>query len=111
VLYNQMQCSSCHGIRGQGDGPAAGTHMDDFGHRIWPTDLTNASNFKFGRSVLDIFRIFSTGLNGTPMPSYAQTLNETDRWHLANYVWSLQNTDQYMDGLGADSILTSGASR
>ncbi len=104
TLYLQMQCASCHGIRGQGDGPAAGTHIDDFGNRIMPTDLTNASNFKFGRSPLDIFRIFSTGLNGTPMPSYAQTLNETDRWHLANYVWSLQNTDQYMDGVGADSI-------
>ena len=104
TLYLQMQCANCHGIRGQGDGPSAGTHVDDFGNRVWPTDLTNASDFKFGRSVLDIFRIFSTGLNGTPMPSYAQTLSDTNRWHLANYVWSLQNTDQYMDGVGADSI-------
>ncbi|MDP4198636.1 MAG: c-type cytochrome [Bacteroidota bacterium] len=103
-LYLQMQCTSCHGIRGQGDGPASSTLSDDFRNQIWPTDLTNASEFKFGRSVLDIFRIFSTGLNGTPMPSYAQTLSDTDRWHLANYVWSLQNTDQYVDGVGADSL-------
>ncbi len=111
TLYLQMQCANCHGIRGQGDGPAAGTHVDDFGNQIMPTDLTNLSNFKFGRSALDIFRIFSTGLNGTPMPSYAQTLSETDRWHLANYVWSLQNTDQYMDGAGADSILMAHGSK
>jgi cytochrome c oxidase cbb3-type subunit I/II len=99
-----MQCSSCHGIRGQGDGPSSSTLMDDFKNKILPTDLTNASDFKFGRSLLDIFRIFSTGLNGTPMPSYSQTLNETDRWDLANYVWSLQNADQYMDGVAADSL-------
>ena len=111
TLYLQMQCANCHGIRGQGDGPAAGTHVDDFGNPIMPTDLTNLSNYKFGRSNLDIFRIFSTGLNGTPMPSYAQTLNDTDRWHLANYVWSLQNTDQYVDGVGADSMLSARSSR
>jgi cytochrome c oxidase cbb3-type subunit 2 len=105
ALYLQMQCASCHGIRGQGDGPASSTLADDFGNQIWPTDLTNPSNFKFGRSVLDIFRIFSTGLNGTPMPSYAQTLPDTARWHLANYVWSLQNTDQYVDGVDADSLV------
>ena len=104
-LYLQMQCASCHGVRGQGDGPASGTLADDFGNQIWPTDLTNPSNFKFGRSMLDIFRIFSTGLNGTPMPSYAQTLPDTARWNLANYVWSLQNTDQYLDGVGADSLV------
>src|ERR1035437_6209132 len=28
TLYLQMQCANCHGIRGQGDGPAAGTHID-----------------------------------------------------------------------------------
>jgi len=104
ALYLQMQCTSCHGIRGQGDGPAAGTLTDDFRNQIWPTDLTNPSDFKFGRSVLDIFRIFSTGLNGTPMPSFAETLSDTDRWHLANYVWSLQNTDQFQDGTAADSL-------
>ncbi len=110
-LYLQSQCATCHGLRGQGDGPAAGTLTDDFGNRIWPTDLTNASAFKFGRSNLDIFRIFSTGLNGTPMPSFEQTLSETDRWHLANYVWSLQNTDQYVDGVAADSLAESGDHR
>ena len=39
--------------------------------------------------------------------NYAQTLSDSARWHLANYVWSLQNTDQYMDGVGADSISAS----
>ena len=97
AIYLQMQCANCHGINGEGNGPASRTLTDDFRNRIFPTDLTNPSDYKFARSVLDVFRIFSTGLNGTPMPSYGQSLSDTDRWHLANYVWALQNTDQYMD--------------
>ncbi|SRR5581483_183035 len=97
ALYLQMQCANCHGVNGEGNGPAAETLTDDFHNRIRPTDLTNPSDYKFARSAVDVFRIFSTGLNGTPMPSFAQSLSDTDRWHLANYVWALQNTDQYMD--------------
>ena len=36
------------------------------------------------------------------MPSYAGTLSAEDRWHLANYVWALQNTDQYIENSGKD---------
>ncbi len=96
-LYLEMQCANCHGINGEGNGPAANTLSDDFGNPIHPTDLTNYSDFKFARNVLDVFRIFSTGLNGTPMPSFQQSLSDTDRWNLANYVWSLQDVNQYMD--------------
>ncbi|HET6401290.1 MAG TPA: c-type cytochrome [Candidatus Kapabacteria bacterium] len=104
-VFLQMQCMNCHGIDGEGNGPASKTLSDDFGNQILPTNLTNASDYKFARNVLDVFRIFSTGLNGTPMPSYAQSVNDTDRWNLANYVWALQDDDQYIDS-GADSILT-----
>ena len=98
ALYRLMQCANCHGVNGEGDGPASQTLVDDFRNQILPTNLTNPSDFKFARSVVDVFRIFSTGLNGTPMPSFAQSLSDTDRWHLANYVWALQNTDQYIEG-------------
>lgn len=97
-IYIQMKCWDCHGVSGEGNGPSAGTQVDDFGNPIRSTDLTNPSDYKFARSVIDVYRIFSTGLNGTPMPSYASTLNEEERWHLANYVWSLQDKDQYQDG-------------
>ena len=39
----------------------------------------------------DIFMRLSTGMDGTPMPSYADTLPEEDRWALAHYVRSLQD--------------------
>ena len=105
AIYIQMQCANCHGPIGQGNGPASETLSDDFHNRIFPTNLTNPSEYKFARSVLDVFRIFSTGLNGTPMPSYAQSVSDTDRWHLANYVWALQSTDQYMDSQTEDTTL------
>ena len=96
-IYIQMKCGECHGTNGAGDGATHGTHTDDAGNPIGTTDLTNFSEYKFCKSVQDVFRIFSTGLNGAPMPSYAGTLSVEDRWHLANYVWALQNTDQYID--------------
>jgi len=39
--------------------------------------------------VRNIFRTFSTGLNGTPMPSFADNTSVDERWDIANYVNSL----------------------
>jgi cytochrome c oxidase cbb3-type subunit I/II len=61
---------------------------DDFGFPIRPADLTTGQ-FKSGPVVQDIFRTMSTGLSGTPMPSFQQALPEEDRWALAYYVLSL----------------------
>jgi mono/diheme cytochrome c family protein len=95
MVYLQMRCAECHGSYGRGDGKAAYTQNDDFGNPLHVTDLTNYSDYKFSRNILDVYRIFSTGMNGVPMPSYNDNLSEDDRWNLANYVWALQNTDQY----------------
>jgi len=94
-IYLQMKCADCHGIAGRGDGQAAFSQVSDAGKPVRTTDLTNYSNYKFCRNIQDVYRIFSTGLNGVPMPSYKDILSEKDRWNLANYVWALQNTDQY----------------
>jgi DMSO reductase family type II enzyme heme b subunit len=34
---------------------------------------------------------FTSGIMGTPMPSFVKSLNEDDRWNLANYIKSLQH--------------------
>jgi cytochrome c oxidase cbb3-type subunit 2 len=39
--------------------------------------------------VEDIFRTMSTGLAGTPMPSYSDSLPEEDRWALSYYTFAL----------------------
>ena len=36
-----------------------------------------------------MFRTMTTGLTGTPMPSYRDSLSEEDRWALSYYVLSL----------------------
>jgi len=82
-------CVKCHGEAGRGDGPEAGTQRDEWGFRLDPADLTNREEYKMGHSAREIYRTLSTGLNGTPMPGYADTLSEEDRWNLAMFAASL----------------------
>ncbi len=87
-VWQQAKCWECHGQTGKGDGEKAPGLKDDFGFPIRPADLTTGQ-FKSGPAVEDIFRTMSTGLSGTPMPSYSDSLPEQDRWALAYYVLSL----------------------
>ena len=93
ALYASFECATCHGPEGRGDGPVAqaGDLKDATGLQIQATDLTRPSAFKNGASLADLVRTLLTGLDGTPMPSYAARLNTTDRdaWDLAQYIWSL----------------------
>jgi cytochrome c oxidase cbb3-type subunit 2 len=87
-VWKQAKCWECHGDGGKGDGEKAAGLKDDFGFPIPPANLTTGQ-FKSGPSVKDIFRTMSTGLSGTPMPSYSDSIAEADRWALAYYVLSL----------------------
>lgn len=87
-VWKQAKCWECHGDGGKGDGEKAAGLEDDFGYPNPPANLT-AGQFKSGGSVKDIFRTMSTGLSGTPMPSYSDSFSEEDRWALAYYVLSL----------------------
>ena len=81
-VWQQAKCWECHGNTGKGDGEKAAGLEDDFGYPIRPADLTSGQ-FKSGPSVKDIFRTVTTGLSGTPMPSYGDAFSEEDRWALA----------------------------
>ena len=94
-VWQQAKCWECHGDSGKGDGDKAAGLKDDFGFPIRPTDLTRGQ-FKSGPAVEDIFRTLSTGLSGTPMPSFRDSLSDEDRCALAYYVLSLL---AYMDPL------------
>lgn len=69
-MYMIMQCWTCHGASGRGDGESAGRLTDDWGHDIRPYDFTRG-NYKAGSDRRSVYKTFNTGLNGTPMPSYA----------------------------------------
>ena len=87
-IWQAAKCWECHGDSGTGDGEKAAGLKDDNHFAILPADLTTGQ-FKSGPSVKDIYRTISTGLSGTPMPSYSESFDEEERWALAYYVMSL----------------------
>ena len=70
MVYMLMECWACHGGRGKGDGKSVRTLEDDAGRRIPAWDLRSA-RYKAGNDPETLYRTFTTGLNGTPMPAYA----------------------------------------
>jgi mono/diheme cytochrome c family protein len=93
-LYEKVECWKCHGQAGRGDGPSAPTLEDDQDYAIRAADLTESWNFNGGATVEQIFTRFMTGLNGTPMPSFAdlidaEVVTEEQLWRIAQYVASL----------------------
>ena len=86
-VYMENQCYDCHGNRGRGDGTSAPTLTNQWGEHIRPADMTKRWTFIGGTSRRDIYRTFTTGMDGSPMPSY--TIPEEDRWALVDYVYSL----------------------
>src|SRR5687767_6805791 len=92
-LYVETGCVRCHGNLGRGDGPSAPTLKDDWGYPIRAADLAQSWTFRGGSTREDIFRTMSTGLNGTPMPSFLEGLTPEQRWAITDYIVSLSGTD------------------
>ena len=89
-LFTKMECWKCHGAEGRGDGPAAATLTDSNRQPIRPYDFESGSRFKCGTTNTDLFKIFMTGLDGTPMPSFADDFKPNEAWDLVHYVRTLQ---------------------
>ena len=87
-LYRDAECVKCHGDRGRGDGPSAAGMKDDWGWSIRPTDLT-WQPLKRGFAHDGMYLTIATGLSGTPMPSYVDSLSGQEIWALVYYLQSL----------------------
>lgn len=91
IYMTKAKCVECHGVEGRGNGNL--TQRDDWGFPIFARNLTKPWNIRGNRrdpyNPKNIFREISTGLNGTPMPSFADELTQEERWHVANFVISL----------------------
>ncbi|MBI2893611.1 MAG: c-type cytochrome [Deltaproteobacteria bacterium] len=89
AVFQRMQCYQCHGQGGRGDGPSSATLKDDWGVPSRPFDFTRGARMRGGSMPRDIYRTFMTGVDGTPMPSFADSVPEDERWPLVAYVMSL----------------------
>ncbi len=92
-LYVDTGCVKCHGNLGRGDGPSAPTLTDDLGQPIRAADLTQSWTFRGGSSREAIFRTMTTGFNGTPMPSFVDSLSTEQRWAITDYIASLSGSN------------------
>lgn len=88
--FKKVECWKCHGVEGRANGPSAETLTDDQGRPIKPFNFHDGTRFKCGSTDQDLYRIFMTGLDGTPMPSFADNLKPDEAWDLVMYLRSLQ---------------------
>jgi mono/diheme cytochrome c family protein len=91
-LFAKLECWKCHGPEGRGDGPSASTLTDSNDQPIRPYNFAAGSRFKCGATNHDLYKIFMTGLDGTPMPSFADVIKPEDAWDLVHYLRTLQVT-------------------
>lgn len=84
-------CSKCHGVDGRGQ-TKENRGTDAWGHQTRAADLTSGM-LHGGNRPQDIYRRIYSGINGTPMPSFANVLKqEPDTiWDLVAYVLSVSN--------------------
>lgn len=77
-LYAQ-NCSICHGDTGAGDGPAG------VGLEPAPANLRDVSRLD-QLSLFDLYNTLALGIDGTEMPSFADQLDDRQRWDVAAYI-------------------------
>jgi len=89
-LFQKVECWKCHGPQGHGDGPSASTLTDSKDNPIRPYNFSTGTRFKCGATNQDLYRIFMTGLDGTPMPSFADVIKPDEAWDLVHFLRTLQ---------------------
>ncbi len=78
----EQNCSQCHGLQGQGDGPASGNFNPP------PTKFTDPK--LKGSTPFQFFNVIRLGLPGTAMAAFDH-LPEEEVWNIAYYVHGLQS--------------------
>jgi cytochrome c oxidase cbb3-type subunit 2 len=86
-LYVDAGCAGCHGPGGKGDGTQE--MKDSDGRPIKARDFTTGI-FRGGGERVDLYYRFTTGMDGSPMPGYGDSLDGPQRWALVDYVMSLR---------------------
>jgi hypothetical protein len=71
-------------------GPSADTLTDDQNRPIKPFNFHDGTRFKCGSTDQDLYKIFMTGLDGMPMPSFADNVKPEEAWELVFSLRTLQ---------------------
>lgn len=95
VLFQKLECWKCHGVEGRANGPSSDTLTDDQNRPIKPYNFTDGSRPKCGSTDQDIYKIFMSGLDGTPMPSFMDNVKPDEAWDLVFYLRTLQPKNIY----------------
>jgi mono/diheme cytochrome c family protein len=90
-LFKKNKCWTCHGNQLRGDGRT--NLKNDWGYPTRVPNLRFSWNYKGGSTPEELIYRFIAGLNGTAMPSYEDSIKGDDRWHLANYLASIAESD------------------
>jgi hypothetical protein len=76
----KINCSSCHGSDGKGDGPASANLNPK------PRDFHSATGWVNGRKVSQMFKTVSEGIPASAMVSFAGALPASDRIAIIDYI-------------------------
>jgi len=79
AMYTR-ECASCHGDAGKGNGPDAADLSRPPADFAAPTVAAQSDG--------ELFWKMTEGRK--PMPRYARTLRDEERWHVVNYIRSLR---------------------
>ncbi|HEY6395747.1 MAG TPA: c-type cytochrome, partial [Candidatus Binataceae bacterium] len=106
-LFLDAGCPACHGDEGYGDGPSSDTLVDSAQMLIRPRNFHKGFEFKRGHTLRDIALTITTGNNGTPMPSFRESLEPDQIWDIAEFVYGLDDK-RLAPGTGSQSAANSG---
>ncbi|HWN94476.1 MAG TPA: cytochrome c [Methylomirabilota bacterium] len=87
-----VSCAPCHGAKGDGIGGVTNL-VDSWGHPAVARDL-RLPYLRRGRQLEDIYRVLVIGLDGTPMPSFAEGTTEEQRWELVAFIEQLRRENR-----------------
>lgn len=87
-LFLQRGCNKCHGRDGRGGSMGdVDVGVDVWGQKAAAADLTSGM-FRGGGRPIDIYRRIHSGINGTPMPSFANLFQDDPDaiWRLVHFI-------------------------
>ena len=94
-------CSSCHGMRGAGDGPAAHTLST-------PPPAIGAHRMTPEMTPTLAYNVISVGVRGTAMAPFAAVLTPQQRWSIINYIYTLRGEKMVLPVARPDATATPG---